>query len=224
MTTTVGSRRGNRPERAKSRAQAAYEHLRLAIIRGTFRPNERLIEADLAEELDVSRTPIRESLHRLAAEGLVSPVRRGWIVRELTLDEMRDIYEVREALEGYAARLAAERATDEEIALINEMVARRVALTPDDGRDELVFSNDAFHEAIFLSSRNAPLIEQIGRFGNYYFNLHVASLYSEQELAVSVQQHSALADAISRRDGDAAEDLMRAHVREALRVLLAHAR
>src|SRR3978361_1268708 len=87
-----------------NRAAEGYEENRGAIVEGKIRPNERLIEADLAERLEVSRTPVRESMQRLAADGLVISRRRGWAVREHSPQEIQEIYEVRAALEGYAAR------------------------------------------------------------------------------------------------------------------------
>ena len=90
-----------------SRSDALYAQLQRAIVQGQLRPNQRLIEAELAETLDVSRTPVREALQRLAFDGLVSRHRRGWVVREHGVDEIKDIYACRAALEGYAARLAA---------------------------------------------------------------------------------------------------------------------
>src|SRR5579864_7454244 len=98
-----------------TRSDNVYERLREAIVTGRARPNERLIEAELADRLQVSRTPIREGLQRLAAEGLVVTRRRGWVVLEHTSAEIREIYEARAALEGYCARLAAERATEAQL-------------------------------------------------------------------------------------------------------------
>jgi DNA-binding GntR family transcriptional regulator len=208
----------------RNRLQATYDELRHAIVQGRFRPNERLIEADLAEVFSVSRTPVRESLQRLAAEGLVAPARRGWVVRELTLDEIRQIYEVREALEGSAARLAAERATEAQLSAIQDMVARRPATLPtSDQREGIVFDNDAYHAAILVACGNDRLIEQINRNNDYYFNVRVASLYTDEEMVASARQHAELAAAIAHRDGDAAEQVMRAHIREALRVIAKYA-
>ena len=94
-----------------ARPREIYSRIRSAILRGELRPNEPLIEADLALSLGVSRTPIREGLQRLATDGLIVARRRGWAVRDHSEAEIRHIYEVRAALEGYAAWLAAERET-----------------------------------------------------------------------------------------------------------------
>jgi DNA-binding GntR family transcriptional regulator len=142
-----------------SRTDDAYTQLRRAILRGELRPNERLIEVDLAEQLQISRTPIREVLQRLGTEGLIVRVRRGWRVREHTPDEIGEIYEVRAALESYAAWLAAERAGDEELERIRAIHADADSPEPRTARDHLVEVNDDFHEAIVVAAHNTRLIE-----------------------------------------------------------------
>ena len=107
--------------RTSTTSDEVYEKLRLAIVTGEIRPNAPLIEVDLANALNVSRTPIRESLQRLAADQLVVPRKRGWAVKEYSAQEIQESYEVRAALEGYAARLAATRASDGEIAAMRSL-------------------------------------------------------------------------------------------------------
>src|SRR4051812_11951844 len=119
-------------------ATEVYEQLRRAIVEGSIRPNERLIEADLAERLEVSRTPIRESMMRLAGDGLIVAHRRGWIVREHSQDEIREVYEIRAALEGFAAGLAAQRASDEELAGIQAIHQDYIDTVSRESRGHLV--------------------------------------------------------------------------------------
>src|SRR3954469_10671867 len=141
-----------------SRSDGIYERLRLAIVTGQVRPNERLIEVELAQQLEVSRTPIREGLLRLAAEGLVISRRHGWVVREHTRNEIRSIYETRAALEGYCARLAAERATDAELKAIASLHRDNTAgLTVAARRNTLVDINEEFHDAIVHAAQNERL-------------------------------------------------------------------
>ncbi|MBO0788262.1 MAG: GntR family transcriptional regulator, partial [Actinobacteria bacterium] len=104
--------------RTQSLTSETCDRLRAEIIRGSIRPNERLVAADLAERLSISRTPVREALQLLEAEGLVVALKRGYMVREHTGTEIREIYEVRAALEGMSARLAAVRASGDAIAAI----------------------------------------------------------------------------------------------------------
>lgn len=209
------------PPPRRNRAAQVYEDLRSQIVSGRLRPNQRLIEVEVASQFAVSRTPVRESLQRLAAEGLVTPVRRGWAVKERTLAEIREIYEVREALEGYACRLAAERIDPEQLALVTKIAEERekVARTPAN-RELLVGSNDRFHSEIFKSCGNARLIERIERNLDYYYNVQVAALYTHEDWRESTRQHFDLVAALQARNGAAAEQTMRQHIRDALRVIV----
>ena len=102
----------------------AYERLLNAIDSGELAPGSRLLEAQLAERLGVSRTPVREALRRLEAQGLVThEPHRGVVVAELDYDQLGELYAVREVLEGTAARLAARHASPEEVEVLREMVA-----------------------------------------------------------------------------------------------------
>jgi DNA-binding GntR family transcriptional regulator len=208
----------------RSRGQETYERLRRAIVLGEIRPNERLVEMDLAEALSVSRTPIRESLQRLAADGLVESSKRGWVVRELSLDAIREIYELREALEGFAARLTAMRASEGQIRKLEQLIARRSNNPPQPSeRQWLVTNNDALHQAVFRACGNERLLREIIRTSEYYFNMRVASLYTDEEIAASAKQHADLVEAIVQHDGDRAEQVMRLHIRGALDVIQRHA-
>lgn len=205
-------------ERASSLSEAVYEHLRGEIVRGKLRPNERLIEAEIADRLRVSRTPVRESLQRLAADGLVVSRRRGWLVYEHSIDQIRDIYETRAALEGFAARLAAERGSWKALQHIAGILLDSAGILRSP-REHLVDLNDIFHDAIIQASGNQQIVTYIKRNRLYYFNYRVAAMYSDEEAALSRSQHEALVEALLRRDGDAAERITREHIATALRVI-----
>lgn len=211
-------------EPAPNRAVEVYEELRSAIVEGRIRPNERLIEAELAERLDVSRTPIRESMLRLAADGLVISRRRGWVVREHSPQEIQDIYEVRAALEGYAARLAAQRASEDMITEIVRIHESYVAALQQTSRGHLIEHNDAFHNAVIAASGNARLAEQIQRNTAFYFVHRIAGFLSDDEVRNSIAGHQKLVDALVARDCDRAEDVARRAVLEGLNKTLARIR
>ena len=196
-----------------------YRQLRQAIVKGEHRPNSRLIEAELAEQMQVSRTPVRDSLLRLAGEGLVFSRRRGWVVREHTADEIAEIYGVRLALEGYAARLAATVGDDAAIAKIEDVHRRGMADQSRGARERLVDDNDELHDAIVDAAGNARLKASITQTCEYFFNHRVAELYSDEEAAQSIAGHDVVVRAILARAGDAAEAAMRAHIAEALTVI-----
>jgi DNA-binding GntR family transcriptional regulator len=196
-----------------------YERLRRAIVAGELRPNQRLIEVDLAERLQVSRTPVREALQRLALDGLVVSHRRGWIVREHNPEEIKAIYECRMALEGYAARLAAGRATPDQIDALKQIL-KRGGEERRPPREWMVPVNDAFHATVIEAARNPMLADLCTRSRLYYFNNRIAALYTWDDAAASRQQHLDLLEAIASRDPEKAELLARRHVATALEVLL----
>lgn len=195
----------------RRRSGDAYETLRNAILSGERRPNEPLIEADIAAALAVSRTPVREALQRLAVEQLILPRKRGWAVREITAIEAGENSEVRAALEGYAARLVAERATEAEISAAAAVHARRLAIDPSDEKAR-VESNREFHGIIVDAARNQKLRDAILRSGRFYFNDSVARMTSPEEFRLSNQDHGLIVAALQARDADRAEQAMRNHI------------
>lgn len=205
--------------RAQSLTSETYGRLRAEIIRGSIRPNERLVAADLAERLQISRTPVREALQLLEAEGLVVTLKRGYMVREHTGSEIREIYEVRAALEGMSARLAAVRASEESIAAIAGCGAHddEVALVEP---WRLVDLNSQFHAAVVAASSNERIGRVNQRNSEHFFNYRIAALYSEKEAMAAVRGHARILAALKARDPDAAERAAREHVEEALAVTL----
>jgi DNA-binding GntR family transcriptional regulator len=197
------------PESGRSRAESAYEELRAAIVAGQLRPNERLVETDLAKRLQISRTPIRESFLRLAGEGLIKPAGQGWIVREHTKQEVQEIYEVRAALEGYAARLAARHATSEELQRINQLYLEHLKSLDEESRAVILEHNDEFHDAIVAASRNDHLARQIRQNREYYFMHRVSANLSDEELKSAMREHFRVLDALNSRDEEAAEQAAR---------------
>jgi DNA-binding GntR family transcriptional regulator len=205
-------------------ATEVYEELRKSIVEGSIRPNERLIEADLAAMLQVSRTPIRESMLRLAGDGLIVPHKRGWIVREHSQQEIREVYEIRAALEGFAAGLAAQRATDEELAGIEAIHQAYIDTVSDEGRGQLLEHNDAFHNAVIAAAKNHLLAEQIHRNSQYYFIHRISGFLTDEEVRGSIAGHESVVQALLARDAELAESTARALVLEGLAKVLAHVR
>lgn len=199
-----------RPSSASTLADAVYARLHEDVVLGRRRPNSLLLEGELADELDVSRTPVREALQRLAKDGLVVSRRRRWVVVEPTLDEIRDIYDVRAALEGFAARLATERASPSQLEAITNALRVREEAGP--GVEEFVTSNEQFHRLVVEASGNQRLMETNERSKHFYFNAHVARLYLPADLDASHREHQDLVEAICRRDADLAERITRRHI------------
>ena len=196
-----------------------YDRVRADIVHGALRPNQRLVEVELAERLGVSRTPVRETLQRLTLEGLVQRERGRWVVHEHSADEIRAIYEVRAALEGYAAFLAADRATASELeALAALYPAGDAALAL--GPDDQVELNERFHDGVIAAAAN-PRLAQLSRASRqYYFNHRIARRYDATETRESIDGHRRILAALARNDGRAAELRAREHVEYALEIVL----
>jgi len=194
--------------------------LRDEIIQGKIRPNERLIAVDLAERLNTSRTPIREALQLLEAEELVVAAKRGYVVREHTRDEIVEIYEVRSALEGMAARIAAGKLGSSAFKEIEKVGAHKDSLITSNDRDLIVDLNDQFHAAIFIACENSRL-ERINRSNSqHFFNHRIAQMYTKEETKLSIKGHAAILKAIKNHDPDDPESLAQQHVMDALEVTL----
>jgi DNA-binding GntR family transcriptional regulator len=202
-----------------SLTEEAHRRIRTDIIEGRIRPNMHLVANDLAQQLEISRTPIREALQLLASEGLVLATRRGFVVREHSPEEIRFIYEVRAALEEMASRLAAERATDEHIAALEKLGAHTEAAA-ESPREVIVDLNNAFHEAVMNAAGNPRLHSINSRNSQHFFNYNIAKLYSHDEAARAIYEHGLLLEAIKAGNGDDAAKAAREHVMNALEVTL----
>ncbi|MEO3825811.1 GntR family transcriptional regulator [Actinomadura sp. B10D3] len=214
----MGSEASQKSE--SNRFQELHQRLREAIITGEFRPNERLVEADLAELLSVSRTPVRECLQRLVAEGLVRRVRRGWVVHEHTPEEIREIYDVRAGLEGWAVRLGTMRATDEELKVVRSVHDEAARLDVKELRARAVELTRSFHDHILATCKNQRLLALIQQSREYYFNTRLAGTYTDEELLESIRGQQAIVDAMLARDAERTERLMREHIEEARDTML----
>lgn len=202
---------GLTPRGGANRTEEIYERLRRAIVIGELRPNEPLIEASIAEQLGVSRTPVRECLQRLAAAGLVVPRKRGWAVREFAETHVIERAEIRAALEGYATFLAAVRADQRDLDRIAEIHEDRLTIAAND-EAKRVTTNRAFHDAIIAACNNACLSDAIYGLGQFYFSGSMARRSTAHDLKLGNQDHACILEALLRRDGEGAERAMRQHI------------
>lgn len=200
-------------------ADDVYRQLRDDILMGRLRPRDHLVEVDLAERLHVSRTPVRESLQRLAADGLIVSHRRRWVVYEHTVDEIKDIYEVRMALEGYSARLACQRATDEQVEALRVFFERRPR-EHTRGDTWFIDFNTSFHQLITQAANN-PYFQRLADSNRFYsFNNQLSQRYDIGDVEESNAEHRKILEAIAGRDPDVAERVARSHVEFSLRLIL----
>ncbi|AZV77246.1 GntR family transcriptional regulator [Parasedimentitalea marina] len=188
----------------------AYSLILEAIDVGVYKPNDRLVESDLAERFGVSRTPIREALQRLETQSLLERDGRSLIVASLDHNQMAELYIVRRELEGLAAKLAARHATEEEISVLRDMVSADDALVDDP--IALSKANRRFHEQIHLASHNRYLVQQLNLVHRTMALMATTSLAAKGRGEIAQSEHKNIVSAIERRDEAAAGQALNDHI------------
>lgn len=197
-----------------------FERLRRLILEGEYAPNERLIEEQFAERLGVSRTPIRQALTMLEAEGLVEIVpNRGAMVCSFSVEDVWEIYDLRAVLEGHAARRAASRIREPELQRLERLADEMEGLGGrfSDHEEEirtLVALNNEFHGTIIAASRNKRLERLIRRTVEVPLVFKAFFWYGPHERMISNHYHRQILNALRDGDADRAEIVMREHVYE----------
>lgn len=204
---------------SQSVSDRVYAELRARIVSGSAAPQQLIQEASIVREAGASRTPVREALRRLEAEGLIARGRAGaYIVTELSPEELMDLYDVRGILEGHAARLAAERRGRVELARLEDTIDAMEAAVRHRDDALLAALNSDFHDLIAESSRNRYLQTQIRGIREHFDRYRSTALTAPGRREQSHGEHVALMQAIAGQDLDAAERLARGHARKALRL------
>ena len=198
-----------RPETI-SAADAIYQLLRNMILEGKLAPGTRLREVDVAERMGVSRTPLREAFARLIGDRLIRRRGSGVEVGD-TPAELAGIRHIRMALEGYAARLAAERITEEDIEALEASVKRSASL-PYEALQERVSVNTEFHGRIYRACGVPTLVRAIEQYSEYFMNEAELQQLDREESRKSVHEHAEIVAALRARDAGLAENLIRSHL------------
>ena len=224
MSQLIGD---DHPPLNRSAGDAATGLIRRAILDGSLPPGERLTEERLARDLRISRTPVREALRVLQAEGLVdSAPYQGSTVRTYDVGDLDDMYQLRALLEGHAARRAAQRMTGEDIEQLRASCVRLEALgdATTENVQQIVEENLFFHTTILEAAGSQRLTEMVRKvielpliYNSYYW-------YSPNQKRISEHGHVRLTQALAARDSDRAEMIMREHVYEARDLLIARSR
>lgn len=191
-------------------ASSVYDRIRDAILSGAFSDGRLLSENSLAAEFGTSRTPVREALHRLEDERLISRGPRGAIVRATSPEEILDIYEVRITLEGSAADAAARRSTPLDLARLRARLEEMHALEEDSG--DRASANRAFHAALWAASHSPTLVDLLERLDVHLHRYPTSTLDSDARWAAALAEHDVLVDAIERGDAAAARAAAEQHM------------
>jgi len=196
--------------------ERAYEYLKRAVLSGSFAPGERLTEVHLAQRLGMSRTPIREALHKLESEGLVQPLaRRGFAASRDSREEIEELFELRALLEGYALRLACDRTTPPLLAELQGAVEGAERALGAGSLEGLFQSNTRFHDALHaLITDRRRLYHQLVTMRQYVLRYRKNTLQLPDAGRRTVDGHRAILLALRLRDPDLCERVMREHIQQ----------
>ncbi|MBF7096017.1 GntR family transcriptional regulator [Alkalibacter mobilis] len=193
--------------------EIVFTTMREAIINGDFKPGQRLMEVQLADQMGVSRTPVREAIRKLELEGLVVMVpRKGAYVAGLSSEDVKEVLEIRAVLEGLAASLAARNATEKDVEELKDIVEKFKSAANEQDVVKLINFDSDFHDVMYRTSKNKKLIqlisslrEQVQRFRVAYFT----KIKSTQQL---IEEHNQLVDAIAGKDSERARAVAETHI------------
>ena len=199
-----------------SRAEHAYQQLIDAIRNGQLKPGSRILETELAEWLNISRTPVREAIHRLESEGLIcSGPHRGMVVAELDYQAIMELYQMREVLEATAAGLAAKHASEAEIFALRELLDQERKMSGDS--DAQARNNKGFHNALYHAAHNRYLLKSLNGLRDAMTLLGTTTYTLPNRSETALAEHDAIVQAIASGDAVAAENAAREHIRAAQR-------
>ena len=190
-----------------------FDVLMSAIMQGQLSPGERLLEVQLADEMGVSRTPVREAIRRLELEGLVVMVpRKGAYVAGLSINDVEEVYEIRTVLETLAVRLAAQRMQPADYAQLDELAEKMCATWQEGNVDNWVSLDASFHELLYKFSRNERLVSMMSNIMEQLSRYRIISLANVEVRHNSLSEHQDLIEALKRHDSEAAAAAVEKHI------------
>nr|WP_277999002.1 GntR family transcriptional regulator [Moorella sulfitireducens] len=203
-------------ENYKPLREIVFEALREAIINGQLKAGERLMEVQLAEEMGVSRTPVREAIRKLELEGFIVMVpRKGAYVADLSTKDIADVFEIRSALESLAAGLACERITEEELDELERLLIKVADCVAAKDLETLVEIDTQFHEVLYRASRNDRLVQIINNLREQIQRFRTTSLGTPGRMPEALEEHKQLVEAITARNVELARRLAQEHIENA---------
>ena len=190
-----------------------FNRIREDILSGKYEQNEELRENTIAQELGVSRTPVREALRQLELEGLVTIVpNKGAYVNGISEKDIHDIYVIRSYMEGLCARWACEKMTDNCLKELDEVVELTEFYIRKGNTEQIVELDNRFHELLYRACDSKWLDHMLTDFHHYVERVRMKSLADPERAEKSNQEHRAIVEALRKRDGEEAERLAHEHI------------
>ena len=193
--------------------EMVYEELKMQILKGSIVPGTRMMEVELAEEMGVSRTPIREAIRKLEKEGLVTiEPRRGAYASMISTEDMVEILEVRQDLEGLAAYFAADRMTDEQMAELRQVSDNYNDAVKRGNMEDMISYDTRFHHIIVESCKNKILVQMIEQLQELVLRFRYIYYDNFRRAENMPEEHQAIVDAIAEGDAEKARAAADIHI------------
>lgn len=193
--------------------EVVFNSLREAILTGKLQPGERLMEIQIAENLGVSRTPVREAIRKLEIEGLAVMIpRKGAEVAKITKKQLRDVLEVRKALEELAVQLACKRISRKEVEQLEKAHEEVRKMTAEQNLTEIVRADVDFHEIIYKAADNERLLQILHNLRQQMYRYRLEYLKNTDNHDLIVKEHEDILDAVRTLNEDNAMSAMRVHI------------
>ncbi len=212
---------GIKVSKRKSLRDEVYESLKRSILHGKLKGGQRLIEETLAEEIGISRTPVREAFHKLERDDLVTKLPKGgFAVKEFTKEDVDEIFGIRSALESYAAYLATLHLSPEKLSQLEKKVKESEEAFDKGDETRLIELNTEFHDLIYRSCKSKKLIEMINNFRDYFYRYRSHLLHTEKGVNYSIHDHRQMLEAMKKKNPRLVERLVRNHLARGKEIVL----
>jgi DNA-binding GntR family transcriptional regulator len=204
---------GMRVARKRSLREEVYQSLKKSILHGKLKGGQRLIEEQLADQVGISRTPVREAFHKLERDELVTRLPKGgFAVREFTKEDVEEIFGIRSALESYAAYLATVHISPEKISNLEKKIEETEKALKSGDDNKVVQLHTEFHDLLYKSCKSKKLIEMINNFRDYFYRYRSPLLQTEKGIHDSMEGHRRMLGAMKKKNPRLVERLVRKHL------------
>jgi DNA-binding GntR family transcriptional regulator len=212
---------GIKVSKRKSLREEVYESLKKSILHGKLRGGQRLIEETLADQIGISRTPVREAFHKLERDDLVTRLPKGgFAVREFTKEDVEEIFGIRSALESYACYLASLHITLEKVSQLEKKVKELEDALEKRDDEKFIQLNTEFHDLIYKSCKSKKLIEMINNFRDYFYRYRSALIHTGKGMNYSIEDHRRMLEAMKKKNPRLVERLVRNHLARGKEIII----
>ena len=210
MKTALG---GLRVSKKKSLREEVYGSLKKSILNGKLKAGQRLIEEQLANQVGMSRTPVREAFHKLERDDLVVRLPKGgFAIREFTKEDVEEIFGIRSALESYAAYLATLNIAPDKVIILEKKIDELEKVLDSGDDEKIVQLHTDFHEILYKNSKSKKLIGMIDNFHDYFYGNRLALLPTSAGFKTSIAEHRNILEAVKKKNPRLVERLVRNHL------------